>query len=273
MTFEYMLAPLEDMTGNAFRTICHKYGADLTFTPMAKIESLAKRNASTWTRLDFNDSTPTSIQLIGAREMFLSKFLKTFEPSPGFIGFNLNLGCPSQNIISAGHGCAMVKRIAKTKKLLKIISNHGYNSSIKLRTGLNRYEKEKKVYLNLINSVDAEFFILHARYGTQTYESPPDFSVYEECVKTGKRIIANGDIKDKSQIEFLKGIGVEGAMIGRAAVNNPAIFDDLKGISHPPLDDIFAEFMKLSESYQEPYKFRKNIIKHIQIPKTYHDGG
>ncbi len=56
---------------------------------------------------------------------------------------------------------------------------------------MNKFEKEKKVYLNLINEVDADFFIVHARHGQETYEDPVDSSVYEECVKTNKIIIAN----------------------------------------------------------------------------------
>ncbi len=89
-------------------------------------------------------------------------------------------------------------------------------------------QKEKKVYLNLIKELDVDFFIVHARHGKETYKNPADFSVYEGCVKTNKVIIANGDIKTKEQIDYLKSIGVKGAMIGQAALKNPNIFNEIK---------------------------------------------
>lgn len=261
--FMFMLAPIEDMTSNAFRTICHKYGADLTFTEMVRIQSLGRNNKTSWERLVAKDSTPTQIQLIGNDEYYLKKFLSKFEPEKCFEGFNLNLGCPAPNFVNYGLGCAMIKRVSKTKKIIKIIQDRGYKASIKMRLGLNKFEKEKKVYLNLINAVDADFFVVHARHGQQSYDDPPDFSVFDECVKTGRVIIANGSIKTKEQIDFLKGVGVKGAMIGRAAIVDPAIFNKLKDISSPPCEQIKKEYLKLTEEYKEPFRYQKNVLKRL----------
>lgn len=226
--FQLMLAPMEDHTGPTFRALCYENGADSTYTEMARISSLARNNKSTLEKIKIPKNIPTYIQLIGANERELDKFLKNYEPQPGFLGFNLNLGCPSPEMIRVGLGCALMKRITKIKKLVQTIRNHNYSVSIKLRLGLNQFEKEKKTYLNLIKEVDADFFIIHARHGKNTYEDKADFKVYEECVATGKIIIANGDIETKEQINYLKSIGVKGAMIGRGAVKNPNIFEELK---------------------------------------------
>ena len=122
----------------------------------------------------------------------------------------------------------MIKRINKVKKWVQIIHSYKYSASIKLRLGMNQYEKDKKSYLNLIKEVDADFFIVHARHGKERDKNPADFSVYKNCVETKKVIIANGDITTKEQIELLKSIGVKGAMIGRAAVEDPTIFKRFK---------------------------------------------
>lgn len=226
--FELMLAPMEDYTDPEFRELCYKKGADSTFTEMARISALARGNKSTLERIKIPKPIPTYIQLIGSNEKDLDKFLHQFKPQKGFLGFNLNLGCSSPNMIRRGLGCALIKRISKVKKLVQTIRNHGYPVSIKLRLGMNKFEKEKKVYLNLINEINADFFIVHARHGQETYEDPVDSSVYEECVKTNKIIIANGGIKTKEQIQHLKSIGIKGAMIGRVATKNPNIFNELK---------------------------------------------
>jgi len=226
--FELMLAPMENHTGPKFRELCYKNGADSTFTEMARISALNRGNKSTLEKIKIPSPIPTYIQLIGAKENELDNFLNTFHVQKGFLGFNLNLGCPSPNMIKKGMGCALIKRITKVKKLVQTVRNHSYPVSIKLRLGMNRFEKEKKTYLNLIKAVDADFFIVHAKHGKDTYSDPTDFNVYEDCVKTGKIIIANGDIKTKEQIEYLKSINIKGAMIGRTAIKNPNIFSELK---------------------------------------------
>ena len=261
--FSYILAPIEDMTDNTFRTLCYKYGADLTFTEMVRVEGLAKKNKCTWERIEFKDDTPTVIQLLGAKEEHFIKFMEMFEPKKNFKGFNLNLGCPSPNFVKLGYGCALIKRISKVKNILKVIEHKGYKCSIKMRLGLNKYEKEKKVYLNLINEVDADFFVVHARYGSQGYDTKPDNKVYSECVKTGKNIIANGDIKTKEQVDELKSIGLKGVMIGREAIKNPCIFSDLKGLPHPNLEEVKKEYLALSDKYSAKFRYRKNVMKWI----------
>lgn len=227
--FTFMFAPMEDYSDPELRELCHKGGADVTFCEMARTSALARGNKSTWKKIDIPRPVPTYIQIVGSNEKELEKFLDTFTPQDGFLGFNFNLGCPSKNVITQGLGCALIKRVQKVQKLVDIVKKHGYSASIKLRLGMNQFEKDKKTYLNLIKNVDADFFIIHARHGKENNKNPSDFSVYEECVQTGKVIIANGDISTKEHIVFLKSIGVAGAMIGRLAVENPQIFNELKG--------------------------------------------
>lgn len=261
-----MLAPLEDITSCSFRNICYKYGADLTFTEMIRIGGLARNNNITWSKIELKDETPTIIQLLGSNENHFKRFLSKFEPSNGFKGFNLNLGCPDPKAIKAGHGCAMVRRISKTKKIMNIFKDYGYKASIKMRLGISKKDKENKVYLHLIDAVNADFFVVHGRYGLQTYGEPSDFNIFADCVKTGKKIIANGDIKTKEQITQLKDIGVKGVMIGRAAVSDMSIFNQLKGIPSPPLKTILNEYSELSTKFNEPSKYRKCVtINQIKI--------
>lgn len=262
-SFAYMLAPLEDMTDPAFRTLCFRHGADITFTPMIRVEGLAKKNAATWSRLEVRDNTPTIVQLLVGKEKSLAKFLSMFEPFDGFKGFNLNLGCPSPEIIMIGQGCAMVKRVAKVSRLVTMIKESGHPVSVKLRLGLNHFEKEKKAYLNLIKGVDADFFIVHARHGAETYAIPADPKVYPECVETGKMIIANGDISIQHHIDYLKKIGVKGVMIGRAAVSNPGIFSQLKEGRQPSIESLRAEYQALAEQYGTPDKYKMNIFRRL----------
>jgi len=185
------------------------------------------------------------IQIMGKDEEKLDEFLKDFTPEGGFQGFNLNLGCPSQTYVRQGIGSAMIKRPTKVKRMVDLIKNYGYNINIKLRLGVNKTEKREKVYLKLIEKVDADFFVVHARYRSESYEKKADWSVFPECVETGKAIVANGDIQTKRDVEKMKEIGCIGVMIGRAAMDNPLIFGQLEDMKLPTLESVKKEYIEL----------------------------
>ena len=228
MKFQLMLAPMEGATDSAFRTLCHQNGADLTFTEIARVSNLARGKLGELEKIALTGSTPTQIQLAGAKLSEYEKFLASFKPTDGFRGFNLNLGCSSPDFLRQGLGAAMVKRVSRVNEIVSLIGKQGYGCSIKMRLGLDNYEKQKGAYLNLIKNADASFFVVHARTAKQTLDDRADFSVYEKCADTGKKIVANGDIKTREQVAALKEMGLHGAMVGRAAMANPKIFRELQ---------------------------------------------
>lgn len=274
--FSYMLAPLEDFTDSSFRTLCFRHGCDLTFTEMARVSSLLSGNLSTMSRAFIADDTPTVIQLLAVKEEQLKQFMQSFTKlleqgsvGKGFFGFNINMGCPSPEILRVGMGCALMKRVTRAQSLVKIIKDAGYNVSIKMRLGMNSFEKENKVYLNLIKGADADFFIVHGRHGKQTYVSCSDFSVYDECVKTGKSIIANGDIHSKEQVEDLKLRGLNGVMIGRAAITNPGIFEELKFGTKTKIEHLKSEYISIVKTFGSKEKHVENVTKFIGKANTF----
>ncbi len=273
--FSFMLAPLEDYSDNAMRTLCYRHGADLTFTEMARVEGFVRRNKPTLAKIKISDNTPVQIQLLVGTEAPLEKFLTNFEPFEGFMGFNLNLSCPSRDVISQGRGSAMVKRVSKTQKLVSIVRKYNHPVSVKIRLGTNAYEKSHKVFLNSIREVDADFFVVHAKTAEQKSIEPADDSIYPECVdaakERGSKIIANGGISSVKKVEKLRGMGVSGVMIGRSAMINPAVFDVLKnglGFNSPPkkiplISEVKEEYLKLAESFESPKKYRENLIPYF----------
>ncbi len=259
-----MLAPMEGYTDSALRTLCFRHGADLTFTEMAHVGSLLRGNRSTLARVEPRDATPTQVQLLAANEEELLTYIEGFKPFPGFMGFNLNLSCPSPDVIRQGKGAALIKRAAKVGRLTSIIRRGGYPVSLKMRLGTNAHEKAMKVYLNPLRSIDADFFIVHAKTAAQGSSEPADNSVYPECIDAtgGRPVIANGDVDSVEGVELLRGMGVAGVMIGRAAIRDPSIFDAVKnrlGLNSPPKPipsrgELTEEYLELSKTVgSEPY--------------------
>lgn len=233
-----MLASLERYSDSVFRTLCHNHGAELTFTEMAHVQSFLRRNKGSLAKIESKDSTPVQIQLLSSSEAKLDRYLSGFEPFDGFKGFNLNLSCPSKDVIRQGKGAAMVKRGAKTQKLVSVIRNHGYPVSVKIRLGLNQREKENKLYLNNLGGADPDFFVVHTKHAGQSSAETEDNSVYPECVEAARGIpvIANGGIFTSEKASDLIETGVGGVMMGRPAMSNPAVFNLIKnnlGFNNP----------------------------------------
>ncbi|MCX6804105.1 MAG: tRNA-dihydrouridine synthase family protein [Candidatus Diapherotrites archaeon] len=273
-----MLAPLEDYSGSAMRSLCFSHGADLTFTEMARVEGIVRNNKPTLAKLFCADSTPVQIQLLAGRENQLEKFLSSFEPFESFKGFNLNFSCPSPNVIKQGRGCAMIKRTSKSQRIVSLIKKHfpDFEVSLKIRLGATEFEREHKVYLNSIRGVDADFFIVHAKSGVAKSQDKEDDSVYAECVsaakENGKSIIANGSLTKSNKIRNLIEAGISGVMIGRGSMENPAIFDLLKnelGFNSPKkaipsVSELKSEFLLLHQKFGENEKYKESLFQKLK---------
>jgi tRNA-dihydrouridine synthase B len=266
-----MLASLERYSDSVFRTLSHNHGADLTFTEMTHVGSLLKRNKVSLEKIEPRDATPVQIQILSSNESKLDRFLSDFKPFDGFMGFNLNLNCPSRDVIRQGKGAAMVKRAAKTARLVSSIRDHGHPVSVKIRLGLNQYEKDNKLYLNNLGGVDPDFFVVHAKHAAQSSGEKEDYSVYPECVKAARGIpvIANGGIETPETVQSLVEMDVGGVMMGRPAMENPAIFDLMKnelGVNDPPkpvptIIDLKREYYDIYEVIGGSEKYRSRFLK------------
>ncbi len=266
-----MLASLERYSDSVFRTLSYNHGADLTFTEMAHVGSFLSRNRASLEKIEPRDATPVQIQILTGNEGRLDRFLSGFKPFPGFMGFNLNLSCPSKDVIRQGKGAAMVKRGAKTARLVSMIRDHGHPVSVKIRLGLNRIEKDRKLYLNNLGGVDPDFFVVHAKHAAQGSGEKEDYSVYPECVEAARGIpvIANGGIETPETVQSLVEMGVGGVMMGRPAIMNPAIFDLMKnglGVNDPPkpvptIEDLKREYADIHEAIGGSEKYRMRFLK------------
>lgn len=266
-----MLASLERYSDSVFRTLSYNHGADLTFTEMAHVGSFLNRNRASLEKIEPRDATPVQIQILTGNEGRLDRFLSGFKPFEGFMGFNLNLSCPSKDVIRQGKGAAMVKRGAKTARLVSMIRDHGHPVSVKIRLGLNRIEKDRKLYLNNLGGVDPDFFVVHAKHAAQGSGEKEDYSVYPECVEAARGIpvIANGGIETPETVQSLVEMGVGGVMMGRPAIMNPAIFDLMKnglGVNDPPkpvptIEDLKREYADIHEAIGGSEKYRMRFLK------------
>jgi tRNA-dihydrouridine synthase len=238
---------------------------------MAHVESFLKKNKVSLEKIKPRDATPVQIQILSSNEGKLDRFLSSFKLFDGFMGFNLNLNCPSKDVIRQGKGAAMVKRTAKTVRLVSLIRDYGHPVSVKIRLGLNQFEKNNKLYINNLEGVNPDFFVVHAKHAAQSSSEKEDHSVYPECVEAARGIpvIANGGIRTSKTVRSLQEMGVGGVMMGRSAMRNPAIFDLIKnelGVNNPPkliptIDDLKREYNDIYGAIGGSEKYRSRFLK------------
>ena len=222
------LAPMEGISNCTFRTLCYKNGADLTFTEMIRIDALIRDNKATKKLIEWN-TTPTALQILSVKMNSVQEFVKQFPfYSINPVQININACCPSPEVIRTGAGAALVKRTQRLNEMISCLRKLNLPVTVKMRLGLNEFEKKNKVYLNTLKTVDADAFIIHAKHARQESQEKSDWSVFEECIATGKHIVANGDICKKEHVDYFKKLGLKEVMIGRAAIKNMGIFKELK---------------------------------------------
>ncbi len=245
----YLLAPMEAVSDTGFRELCGSLGASLTFTEMVRGASFVRENKATLDLVDtYETAAPVGVQFLTKGPEELQRTIEKFfelRGRPGFEhfrnvkAFDLNFGCPSPENIRIGAGPALIKRTAKMdaifRTLAQVTKRHDETIAVgvKLRLGMNRLEKERKVAYRLAPAANEhlDFFTMHAKHAAQRGREEADWSALHELrdlVTT--RLIGNGGALDaESARKMLRETKVDGVMVARGAIRNPWIFRALSG--------------------------------------------
>ncbi len=150
----------------------------------------------------------------------------------GYKTVNWNLGCPHRRVRSRLHGAGMLPYSDKIREILdKVFSNVKTNISIKVRLG-NESKDDLPKLLPLLDAYPLEEIIIHPRTGAQMYSGSVDLDAFEKCLNLTKhKVVYNGDIDtvDKFQLYQNRFKTIETWMIGRGAIINPFLVEDIKG--------------------------------------------
>lgn len=175
----------------------------------------------------------------------------------GFGEVNLNIGCPSGTVFSKHKGAGMLTDLASLDAVLDGIYSHaeqkGYRVSIKTRMGVHSTE-EFPAILECYRKYPISKLIVHARCRDDFYRGEADLgglaSSIGECPFP---VVYNGNIAAPEDLEkvSLAAPQIESAMIGRAAVSNPALFRWFKTGEQLRLEELKAFHDELVETWME----------------------
>lgn len=231
--FPLLLAPMEDVSDPPFRMVCKQQGADLMYTEFISSEGLIRHAAKSKKKLDiFDYERPIGIQLFGSdEEPMRQAAMMAEEANPDLI--DINYGCPVKNVACKGAGAALLQDIPKMVRITKTIVN-AVNLPVTVKTRLGWDDKTKNIVevAERLQDIGIKAITIHGRTRSQMYKGSADWNLIA-AVKNNPRmsipVFGNGDIDTPQKaLEFRSRYGVDGIMIGRAAIGNPWIFKNIK---------------------------------------------
>ena len=231
--FPLLLAPMEDVSDPPFRALCKEQGADMMYTEFISSEGLIRDAAKSIMKLDiYEQERPIGIQIFGAEldSMLLATEIVA-QTNPDVI--DINFGCPVKKVTCKGAGAAILQDIPKMVRLTEaVVKATSLPVTIKTRLGWDEDSMHIVEVAERLQDVGIEAISIHGRTRKQMYKGDADWTLIGK-VKDHPRIripvFGNGDVDSPQKaLEMKNRYGVDGVMIGRAAIGYPWIFNEIK---------------------------------------------
>jgi nifR3 family TIM-barrel protein len=231
--FPLLLAPMEDVSDPPFRRLCKQHGADLMYSEFISSEGLIRDAIKSRMKLDiFDYERPVGIQIFGGDEEAMalsSKIVSTVNPDI----IDINFGCPVKKVVCKGAGAGVLKDVDLMIRLTKaVIKGTSLPVTVKTRLGWDENSINIDEVAERLQDIGVQALTVHARTRAQMYKGHSDWT-HIERVKNNPRItmpiFGNGDIDSPEKaLEYKNKFGLDGMMIGRAAIGYPWIFNEIK---------------------------------------------
>lgn len=231
--FPLLLAPMEDVSDPPFRAVCKEGGADLMYTEFISSEGLIRDAAKSRQKLDiFEYERPIGIQLFGGDigNMVHSAEIAT-EVNPDLI--DINYGCPVKAVACRGAGAALLQDIPKMVQMTaEIVKATHLPVTVKTRLGWDDNTKNVVEVAERLQDIGIKAITIHGRTRVQMYKGAADWTLIgkiKENPRMNIPVFGNGDIDSPQKaLEYKNRYGVDGLMIGRAAIGSPWVFNEIK---------------------------------------------
>lgn len=231
--FPLLLAPMEDVSDPPFRAMCKAQGADLMYTEFISAEGLIRDAEKSLQKLDIYDyERPIGIQIFGDKiDSMRQAAAIAEEANPELV--DINYGCPVKKVACKGAGAGILLDLPKMQSMTaEIVKRVSKPVTVKTRLGWDHDTIKIIEVAKRLQDVGIQALTIHGRTRQQMYKGEADWSYIAE-VKNHPDIhipiFGNGDIDTPEKaLEYKNKFGVDGIMIGRAAIGYPWIFNEVK---------------------------------------------
>jgi len=248
---------MEDVSDPPFRYGCKQYGADLMYTEFISSEGLIRDAIKSKKKLDiFDYERPIGIQIFGGDEEAMALSAKIVDATnPDLL--DINFGCPVKKVVCKGAGAGVLKDIELMVRLTKaVIKSTHLPVTVKTRLGWDESSINIMEVAERLQDVGVQALTIHGITRAQMYKGEANWK-YIADVKNNSRIkipiFGNGDINSPEKaLSYKNTYGVDGIMIGRAAIGYPWIFNEIK------------HFVKTGQLLPKP-----SIINRVEVCKNH----
>lgn len=231
--FPLLLAPMEDVSDPPFRALCKQHGADMLYTEFISTEGLIRDAKKSVQKLDiYPEERPIGIQIFGSNEEAMMQSAKIVEEAQPEV-LDINYGCPVKKVVCKMSGAGILQDIPRMVELTKkVVDSTNLPVTVKTRLGWDEQSKYIVEVAERLQDVGIKAISIHGRTRKQMYKGEADWSLIAETKNNPRLhipVFGNGDIDSPQKaLEYKNKYGVDGLMIGRAAIGYPWIFDEIK---------------------------------------------
>lgn len=231
--FPLCLAPMAGYTDAPFRALCREFGADIVVTEMVSAKGLYYGSVRTAALLNADGADPFVVQLFGADADIVSEIAARVagELGPRLLAVDLNMGCPAPKITGNGEGSALMRSPLLASRIIEAAARRCKAPvTVKFRKGWSEREHNAVEFARMCEESGAAAITVHPRTRERMYAGKADWDTLS-AVKQAVRIpvIGNGDVSCGADAVAMRDqTGVDGVMIGRAALGNPFLFAEAK---------------------------------------------
>lgn len=224
---------MEDVSDPPFRYVCKQNGADLMYSEFISSEGLIRDAIKSRQKLDFLEyERPFGIQIFGGDEEAMAmsaRIVDTVQPDL----VDINFGCPVKKVVCKGAGAAVLKDVGLMIRLTTaVVKGTTLPVTVKTRLGWDDQSKNIEEVAERLQDAGIAALTVHGRTRAQLYKGEADWTLIAR-IKENPRIripvFGNGDIESPEKARAYRDrYGVDGIMIGRAAIGYPWIFREIK---------------------------------------------
>lgn len=258
------LAPQAGVSEVAFRSLCARLGAGLTYTEMVSVKGLYYNSKNTFELLKRGEEEGlVAVQLFGHEPEIFKKVIES-KILDNFDIIDINMGCPAPKIVKNGDGSALMKDMKLARKIIETCVSVSLKPvTVKFRKGYYKNDDLLVEFAKMCEEAGASAITIHPRTKEDGYSGVIDIGDFEKVKRAVKiPVIASGDIVDKESLERVLKTGVDGVMLARGAVGHPEIFTTLNGgNASMSLEEIIKTHIYLLKKYYSDERKIVNLLK------------